>query len=56
MIKIFWSQPMALWASTVLYRHDEKFAVLPTTDAKLGTNGRWVGNRTGAGVTATLQV
>ena len=46
--------------ATVKIRHDtvqlqgEKFSVQPTTDFKLGTSGRRVGTRTGAGVIATL--
>ena len=37
-----------------LRRQGEKFSTKPTTEVKLGTSGRWVETRTGAGVTATL--
>jgi hypothetical protein len=35
-------------------RASSKFLAQPTTDKKLGTSGRWVGTRTGAGVTSTV--
>ena len=54
MIKLFWSQPMAPWASRAVYGQGEKFLALPTPDLKLETSGRWVRTRTGAGVTSTL--
>ena len=40
--------------SNILRRWFEKFSTKPKTDVKLGTSGRWVGTRTGAGVTSTL--
>ena len=54
MIKLFWSQPIAPWASGVAYGQGEKFSVWPTTDVKLGTSSHWVRTWTGAGVTPTL--
>ena len=35
-------------------RARRKVIASPATDVKLGTSGRWVGDQTGAGVTATL--
>jgi hypothetical protein len=45
---------MSPWASAAPYGRSEKFLAQLTTDVKLGTSGRWVGTRKGAGVTATL--
>ena len=41
---------------SILVHYEGKVNVLayPATDVKLGTSGRWVGTRTGVGVTATL--
>ena len=51
---IFWSQPIAPWVSAATYGQGEKFSAYPKTDVKLGTRGRWIGTRTGTGVTSTL--
>ena len=55
MKKLFWSQPMAPWASGAAYGQGVKFSAWPTTDVKLGTSGRWVRTQIEAGVTVTLR-